>query len=102
MAQDTTTYWYVEPRDEFTNRVISNRLAENNLAGEDRQSICLLDEKEMPHSVWQVDYAFIAELSRSARSMTIDFRVYNRRGNRGPIRYWRFSGKKKRSVLVFR
>ena len=47
MAQDTTTYWYVEPRDEFTNRVISNRLAENNLAGEDRQSICLLDEKEI-------------------------------------------------------
>ena len=102
MARDTITYWFVEPRNTFTNQVIASRLAQQNQAGEDRQAVVMLDDRGKSPSVWQVDYSFVAELLRSKRTVSLDFRVYNRRGDRGPIRCWKFGGKKKKRVLVFR
>ena len=104
MAQDTTTYWFVEAKGSFTNEVISRRLAEQNLGGEDRRGT-EIDDKERPCPVWRVSHSFITELLASQKSMRLEFRIYNRRGGVGPIHRWKFEdqkkGKKRKPALVF-
>jgi hypothetical protein len=96
MAKKAVTYWFIEPGNDFTNKVIADRLSSQNQADEGQQAVVMLDNQGRSHSVWQADYRLIKELFDSAQSIGLQFQVFNRRGSYGMIRLWKFGGNKKK------
>jgi len=88
--------WYLEPLDGFTNDVIARSLIEKIGDCDADRSVEVVDEDGARHSVWEVDYPFVAKMQQSKRSFgqPLRFNVFNKRGQ-GPLRPWRFGQKKK-------
>ena len=83
MARARQYTWFVEPRNAFTNEVISRELPEENYF-----SCIQCDGSE--RNLWGCDYPYIRNLIASKVSFPLlDFNVFNREGS-GRIRQWRF------------
>jgi len=91
--EDKEYQWFVEPKTDHANEVISRSLAAIN---EVHESVAMKDNDGAPHAVYQLPgYGFITRLYKSSLKSTTDFNVYCREGHYGPIRLWTLGEKKK-------
>jgi hypothetical protein len=80
--------WFVEPKSAHTNQVIVAELAAMIDVSENRE---MLDAAGQSHHVYRVsEYKFITELNKAKFKFSLDFIVFSRQGNNGPIREWKF------------
>jgi hypothetical protein len=86
------TYWYVEPGDAHTNKVIADSLLALSQLDE---NVSLEDVDGDYHSVYQVEeYFFITRLYRDRVKLTLSFKVFYRAGKNGKLRPWELGVKK--------
>ncbi len=84
----TTYQWFIEPKNYDANNILAAELPEVNFIRD------LTDNTGKTHIVWRCEYWFVAYFQRCQKTMNLKFKVFNRRGNRGPIREWIFYKKK--------
>jgi len=82
--------WFVEPLDDFTNESIARALAEVSSID---TLVNIIDDKSVGHNLYRVEHKFITQLRKSQHAF--NFRVYNRQGENGALRLWKFNKKKK-------
>ena len=88
--------WFVEPKNAHTNEVIARSLA---AIVDINMSWSLRDNLGLPHRVYQIEnHAFITELEKARAKFNLDFYIYSRRGNQGPIRLWALDKSRKAGI----
>ncbi|MFA5162915.1 MAG: hypothetical protein WC441_00095 [Patescibacteria group bacterium] len=87
--------WFLKPLDADTNKAICRFLLDKGCLEENiMQSMPDGDGRNI--QVIRVrDYSDVGYLRESAKSLNLKFKIYNRAGNRGPIRECSFFNKKK-------
>jgi len=81
------TYWYVEPLDSHTNKVMQSYL-DNPVEME-------LELKKRVKA-YEVSYSSISRLKESKKDLHLSFKIYNKRGKYGQVREFDFDNLKKR------
>lgn len=92
---DSTTRWFLEPRDAGTNENAMADLARLCNATEDMMHYGKLDNEGKPHDVVEVDHAFVAKMERSTRSFHFNFRVFTQKEGAQTMEEWKFGNKSK-------
>ena len=72
-----------------TNEVIASKLPAENLH---KDVLCIDGRKR---DLWQCEYQFITELKKNRKSGQLEFNVWYREGQYGPVRKWPFLKKQK-------
>jgi hypothetical protein len=91
MTESSTT-WYLEPRNPHTNRIISDNLAAEAFIGETSCGDGKL------HYLWECpSHSFVAQIKRAREEDSrLDFVEFNRTGPNGQIKPWLFDQPAKR------
>jgi len=76
-------FWFVEPLDANTNKVIAQELAEE---AEERKMRNLICQDGKRHNLWQCPFRLIQRLFLSQETLHLKFKVYTRQGSHGKIR----------------
>jgi hypothetical protein len=80
--------WYVEAYGHTNEKFAEDLPAENAHKG-----VLCIDGKK--RDLWECDYSFIPPRLKVQASAQLDFTVYYREGQYGPVRKWPFAKKKK-------
>ncbi len=79
------TQWFVEPRDDWSNELISRLIGFSQVEAESI-GLGISDGSGQSRNIWQCTWSQIDFLNRSQYRLQIKFRVHKRNGNTGPIR----------------
>ncbi len=87
-------YWFVEPKNSYTNKVIAQHLLATSQLSLEPQELLGVDDQA--HLVFEVsEYAFISRLYKDRFNLNLEFCVFSRQGKNGRLRPWIFGDKKK-------
>jgi hypothetical protein len=88
MSKPVKTYWFVEPHDDLTNRVLAEALQD-----QDPVSGKMCADGKL-HNLWKCSHLELTRLLASMEGLTLKFTPFVQRGN-GPVNEWRFERKRK-------
>ena len=93
------TVWYIEPKDARTNEAIS--LGTDGLFNS--EDVCTLECADgVTRDVYRVkDYAFVARVWRSRKTLNLTFEIFRAQGNGKPD-LWQFPVPKKRTLEILK
>jgi len=78
------TQWFVEPRDDWSNELISRLIGFSQIEAEST-GLNVPDNNGQGRNIWQCSWADLEFLHRSKARLQMSFRVYKRNGNTGSI-----------------
>lgn len=101
MAQKRECTWFIESRNLLTNEVLARELSDENF---NRDVMC---SDGIARNLWECTHRLITYLRKSRFAVPLDFYVFNRMGEHGPVRRstitekrrLRFSPREKELVL---
>ena len=89
MSSGSQYQWFIKPLDGKTNNALAELLAETgDIADNDTLRIC--DNQGKEHMVWRVEHEIVSRLEASRRQLGLRFRIFNRLGETGQVREWKF------------
>ncbi len=89
MKQKRNIFWFVEPLNSHTSKIMAQYLSS---LGDLIEHTGLKDKEEKNHFAYEVpDYAVITRFLKDKREFNLKFDVYYRQKNYGPINLWQFT-----------
>lgn len=99
MEEKSSYEWFLEPLDADTNKAICRFLLDKGCLEENIMQSMSTDEGREVQVIRVREYADVGYLRKSANSLNLKFKIYNRSGSRGLIRECSFFNKKKKAQV---
>ncbi len=98
MSKTSRVYWFVEPEDSHTNKVIASQLL---AISQFEESVAMEDSEGKEHSVYQIETHFFATRLYADRiNLNLKFKVYYRAGMNGKLYPWKYGGQQSQTKPV--
>lgn len=92
MPAKRKTYWYLEPKDGFTNESMMGYLSYSLGCTPDMIISGKKDEHGKPHDVVEVPYHAVDKVEKNKQQFLLRFNVFTRREGEECIYKWKFGG----------